>query len=170
MTITPCLQKEIVKMVIGTHQLLETKYHDLGRQRKNIWRGWIEGTDHVDLYDQQHLTYIILYFPTVWNFTLSLGATEGDVTAAMRYLAKAEIIELMVCMYILPPESLLKVQKIRRSRRKLSKGVLLSLQSPKRCRIATPEIDIDDEDSGDESRQITTGIGATRILVSTVQL
>ena len=89
MTITPCLQKEIVKMVIGTHQLLETKYHDLGRQRKNIWRGWIEGTDHVDLYDQQHLTYIILYFPTVWNFTLPLGATEGDVTTAMRYLANA---------------------------------------------------------------------------------
>ena len=123
----------------------------MARQRKIIWRGWIEGTDHVELYDQQHLTYIILYFPTVWNFTLPLGATEEDVTTAMRFMAKAEIIELMVCMYILPPESLLKVQQIRRSRRKLSKGALLSLQSPKRRRIATPEVDIDDEDSGDES-------------------
>ena len=125
MTITPSLQKEIVKMVVGTHQVLETQYRELGRQRRNIWRGWIEGTDHVELYNQQHLTYIILYFPTVWNFTLPLGATERDVTTAMRYLAKAEIIELMVCMYILPPESLLKVQQIRRSRRKLSNGALL---------------------------------------------
>ena len=119
MTITPSRQRDIVKMVVGTHRHLETQYSELARQRKNIWRGWIEGTDHVELYDQQHLTYIILYFPTVWNFTLPLGATEGDVTTAMRFMAKAEIIELMVCMYILPPESLLKVQQIRRSRRKL---------------------------------------------------
>ena len=53
MSITPGLQKNIVKMVVGTHHELETNYHDLARQRKKIWQGWIEGTDHVDLYDQQ---------------------------------------------------------------------------------------------------------------------
>ena len=145
-------------MVVGMHQYLETQYSELARQRKNIWRGWIEGTDHVKLYDQQHLTYIILYFPTVWNFTLPFGATAEDVTTAMRYLAKAEIIELMVCMYILPPTYLLKLQQIRQSRRKLSEGALLSLQSPKRRRTATPDdnIDADDdkEDSDDEEELV----------------
>ena len=108
----PSLQRDIVKMVVGTHQLLESQYHELARQRKNIWRGWIEGTDNVTLYNERHLPYIIVYFPDVWNFTLPSCATAADVTPAMRHLAKAEIIELMVCMYILPPESLAKVQQI----------------------------------------------------------
>ena len=68
----------------------------------------------------------------------------------MRHLAKAEIIELMVCMYILPPESLAKVQQIRRSRRKLSRVSLSTLQLPKRRRIATPDNAIDDEESEDK--------------------
>merc|ERR1712032_131281 len=65
--------------------------------------------DNVNLYDEKHLTYIILYFPDVWNFTLPYNATAEDITSVMRHLAKVEIIELMVCMYILPPESLLKI-------------------------------------------------------------
>ena len=59
-SITPSLQKDIVKMVVGTHQLLENNFNDLARQRKKIWRGWIDGTDHISLYDEKHLTYIIL--------------------------------------------------------------------------------------------------------------
>ena len=150
MSMAPSLQRDIVKMVVGTHQLLESQYHELARQRKNIWRGWIEGTDNVTLYNERHLPYIIVYFPDVWNFTLLSSATAADVTPAMRYLAKAEIIELMVCMYILPPESLAKVQQIRRSRRKLSRGSLSTLQLPKRRRIATPDNAIDDEESEDK--------------------
>ena len=50
MSITPSRQREIVKMVVGTHQYLETQYSELARQRKIIWRGWIESIDHVKLY------------------------------------------------------------------------------------------------------------------------
>ena len=65
MSMAPSLQRDIVKMVVGTHQLLESQYHELARQRKNIWRGWIEGTDNVTLYNEKHLPYIIVYFPDV---------------------------------------------------------------------------------------------------------
>jgi len=150
-SLTPSRQREIVKMVVGTHQWLETRYHKLARQRKNIWRGWIDGTDNVKLYDEKHLTYIILYFSDVWNFTLPYKATAEDITSVMRHSAKVEIIELMVCMHILPPESLLKIHQIRRSRRKLSRGSLSPLQLNKRRRIVTPDDNIDGDDDNEDS-------------------
>ena len=102
-SVTPSRQREIVKMVVGTHQMLETQYCDLARQRKNIWRGWIDGTDNVKLYDEKHLTYIILYFSDVWNFTLPYKATAEDITSVMRHSAKVEIIERVNGVYAHPP-------------------------------------------------------------------
>ena len=67
MSMAPSLQRDIVKMVVGTHQLLESQYHELARQRKNIWRGWIEGIDNMTLYNEKHLPHTSLFISQLFG-------------------------------------------------------------------------------------------------------
>ena len=59
--ITPKIQIEIVKYVIGTHQTLIQSYPDWAKFRQENWRKWIESTS-THQYHTIHLPWIAKHF------------------------------------------------------------------------------------------------------------
>ena len=99
--ITPKIQREIVKFVIGAHQTLTKHYPEVAKFRQENWRDWVDGGKNSDKYQFFHLTWIAAEFPGVWDAPVGNTRPE-ELTPTVLELVKNEVIELLVRMYVLP--------------------------------------------------------------------
>ena len=112
---TVATQKDIVKYVIGTHPKLRPKYLHLAKSRKDTWQSWVNDGNNSDLYQSVHLPDIAFHFRHVWETPIHASGPK-EISATVLDLVKAEIVELMVRMFVLPVENLETIM-VRRSRR-----------------------------------------------------
>ncbi len=110
------IQKELIRMVTGTHSFLD-KFGEYKTTRQKIWRHWIEDTNdfYSALYTHDHLPYIAKHFHGLWNVEVPTG--EEAISTATLELVKNEIVDLFVKMYIIPSSALDRITQRRRSTR-----------------------------------------------------
>ena len=114
-TITVKLQREIARYVIGTHRTLQEYFPAIADRRTKTWRLWADGDVAGDVFHKLDLPYIASYFGSIWDAPVPQGVAPKDISPTVLDLVKHEIIELLVCMFVLPTSNLDSTM-IRRSR------------------------------------------------------
>ena len=148
--VTPNVQRDIVKYVIGTHQTLLQYYPDVAKFRKDNWCDWVAGGNNSATYQFFHLNYIAVAFPDVWDAPVGNAGPE-DLSATVLDLVKSEIIELLVRMYVLPVSHLSTA--VRRSTRRVPSAddAAIPPEAPrKRPNTTQPWNDDDDDEESDD--------------------
>ena len=98
------------------------------------------------------MPYIAVHFWDVWDAPISQGMDPRQLTPTVLDLVKNKMINLMVCMFLLP-SSMVQSIATRRSRRNMvisainDDNEILSVPSRKRSRVDA-EVDVSDDDSG----------------------
>ena len=145
--ITPKTQREIVKFVIGTHQTLTKSYPDIAKFRQENWRNWVSGGQCSGQYQSLHLPFIALEFIEVWD--APVPATTGSISATILNLVKNEILDLFVCMFIIPTSQC--PDTTRRSARHMpTNDVSIPVTAPKKRRATTFENEGGSDDDQDQ--------------------
>ena len=160
--ITPKTQREIVKFVIGTHQTLTKSYPDIAKFRQENWRNWVSGGQGNGVYQYTHLPFIAFEFKDVWDAPIG-DVPANNISATVLNLVKNEILDLMVCMYIIPTSQC--PDTTRRSARNMPPNdVPMPVTVPRKRRASTLG---NEGGSGEEERDDETG-GRGFVLAPTV--
>ena len=117
--ITMNFQKELIRIVIGTHSLLDKYGEEYKNRRQQCWRDWIDGSNPITsaLYDRDHLPFIALHYRKFWNVTIPPSIPVMEIPTAVLELVKKEIVDLFVKMFIIPSSALEQFTVLRRSTR-----------------------------------------------------
>lgn len=109
------IQKDIIKMVTGTHpalQVCEKAYID---RRKQCWTAWVDGHGNgsitATLY-RSHLPYIVVFFKHVWDVDLPSDISMDnaqELSSTVLEEVKNEIVDLLVKMFIIGVVSLYNI-------------------------------------------------------------
>ena len=97
--ITPRVQREIVRYVIGTHQILIRQYPKLAKIRQENWLNWVNGGQGSAMYQATQLPYIASAFQNVWNAPVE---DVTNISPTILDLVKNEVLDLLACMFIIP--------------------------------------------------------------------
>ncbi|KAL7453283.1 hypothetical protein ACHAWC_004950 [Mediolabrus comicus] len=151
--VTMDLQKELTKMVVGTHPYLGKFGEKYVQERKKTWRAWIMNDDTAEqkvlanLYISNHLPYITTKYIQLWDIPI---ATAETPTSAELEHVKREIINLMIAMFVIPPTSTSQFTSVRRSTRNSLDNAELRPSTPKRPKYSTEEEVVSDDDDEEE--------------------
>ena len=150
--ITMNFQKELIRIVIGTHSLLDKYGEEYKTRRQQLWRDWIDGSNPITsaLYDRDHLPFIALHYRKFWNVTIPPSIPVMEISTAVLELVKKEIVDLFVKMFIIPSSALEQFTVLRRSTRNSSDMVIEPVSSKKRKQSPVSEDSSTMLDDGDE--------------------
>jgi len=147
-------QLDLIKMVTGTHPLLDKFGDEYKSRRQQIWKEWIEGSNNITsaLYTSDHLPYIALHFRRLWDVTVPLTENVKEIPTAMLELVKKEIVDLFVKMFV----TLDQFTQLRRSTRNSFDMEIEPANARKRKHSPVSEdssamLDDDDDDEEEES-------------------
>ena len=154
--ITAKLQRDIIKMVIGTHRGLK-KFPDVAEFRQTHWKSWIDGTGEASQYQIIHVPHIAKWFWDVWEAPVDRQEAATEIPQSILEMVKKEVIELMVRMYILPVSMLanIVVRRSKRGRDKNDEGgdneiTPIPTKKPRRSLTTTDSSSSEEDDDGME--------------------
>ena len=151
------MQKEVIRMVTGSHSTLNQFGGGYKMRRQQIWKEWINGSNPAlsSLYDIDHLPWIALYYKNLWDVSITTDNPK-EIPSAVLALVKKEIVELFVCMFVILSTSLEQFTVLRRSQRNSTDMEIEPVNARKRrCSIVSDNNSDAFDDSDDEEEDMS---------------
>ena len=100
-------QVEIIQYVTGDHKVL-AQYKVMKERRQELWKYWATGDERGREFRLLDLPFIAVWFKDVWKTPIEYASPTQDVLSDKTLDGvQKEIIEMLVCSFVIPPTHLI---------------------------------------------------------------